>query len=357
MMEKIVPPNHCPSNEEEKARIRMRHREALGAGMANAEASAYANDPIAGLCLPATLRASLGLLPPSATGTDTAYPDPGHQPASLDISPPLAPQQELTTSIDITGLYYLDPEVLQAPLAQDFSEPSKEDEIARVRKRHREGLGTDTAHPEPGYQPPPHAPQQELSPSLDSAGRPEKKAGPLLYHPDGALSQTLPAQISRERTVSAPGRCTENKVERGRLPNGRWPAGVSGNPKGRKPKNNDFDGPNELEQALDQKIKITQGARKRVLTRRTALREQMINQAIKGDHRARRDLIACADKRGIDLFAGQHKAIREAIAAAARSSSDLTLSEEVLDRLSPGTLDELIRVANELEAEKKKKID
>jgi len=83
----------------------------------------------------------------------------------------------------------------------------------------------------------------------------------------------------------------------------------------------------------------------------------MINQAIKGDHRARRDLIACADKRGIDLFAGQHKAIREAIAAAARSPSDLTLSEEVLDRLSPGTLDELIRVANELEAEKKKKID
>ena len=332
-----MPPNHCPSNEEEKARIRMRHREALGAGMANAEASAYANDPIAGLCLPATLRASLGLLPPSATGTDTAYPDPGHQPASLDIS-----------SIDITGLYYLDPEV---PLAQDFSEPSKEDEIARVRKRHREGLGTDTAHPEPGYQPPPHAPQQELSPSLDSAGRPEKKAGPLLYHPDGALSQTLPAQSSRERTVSAPGRCTENKVERGRLPNGRWPAGVSGNPKGRKPKNNDFDGPNELEQALDQKIKITQGARKRVLTRRTALREQMINQAIKGDHRARRDLMY-AEKHGIDLFTGQHKAIQERIAAAARFSSDLALSEEVVDRLDPGTLDEIIRVMKELEAEK-----
>jgi len=139
-----------------------------------------------------------------------------------------------------------------------------------------------------------------------------------------------------------------------RLPNGRWPAGVSGNPKGRKLKNpNDLDGRSVIEQALDKKAKLN-GKR---VTKRTVMAEQWVNQATIGDHRARRDLIAYGDKRGVDVFANHHKAIRKGIAAAARSASDLTLSEEVLDRLSPGTLDELIRVANELEAEKKKKID
>ena len=161
-------------------------------------------------------------------------------------------------------------------------------------------------------------------------------------------------------TASSPAKSTEEyKVGPRRPPKEyQFKPGQSGNPKGRKPKNpsNDLEQPSALEQALDQKIKLKQGGKRRVITRRTALREQTINQAITGDHRARRDLMY-AEKHGIDLFTGQHKAIQERIAAAARSSSDLALSEEVVDRLNPGTLDEIIRVMKELEAEKNKEID
>jgi hypothetical protein len=86
---------------------------------------------------------------------------------------------------------------------------------------------------------------------------------------------------------------------------------------------------------------------------RTVILEQWITQAAKGDHRARQQLIAYADKRGSDLFAGHHEAIREAAAAAAAGSSAYVLSEEVLDRLSPSTLDEIREVMEEIQAQKK----
>jgi hypothetical protein len=148
----------------------------------------------------------------------------------------------------------------------------------------------------------------------------------------------------------------EYKVGRDRLPNGKWPPGVSGNPQGRKPKNssNGLDHRTEFEQALDEKAKVTHGEKKRMVPVRIVILKQWINQAAKGDLRALRLLIAYADKHGFELFAGQHKAIREAVAEAARSSSGLTLSKEVLDRLSAETLEQLIRVENEVRAEKEK---
>jgi Family of unknown function (DUF5681) len=71
----------------------------------------------------------------------------------------------------------------------------------------------------------------------------------------------------------------EYKVGRDRLPNGKWPPGVSGNPKGRKPKNpsNHLDHRTEFDQALDEKVKVTHGEKKRMITKRTAVLEQWVN--------------------------------------------------------------------------------
>ena len=290
-------------NEDQVMRTRQRYREALRVGMTIPEASAYANEQSS---FGNNTQAALASAPASVVGPGNVRGGSGESNGS--VAAPLSPKLALSRA----------------------SENTDHDETMNPER---------LVHPD-------HAVSQAQGQGVAALSE-GSSSGPSAANSEG----------SRERTAAAPGNCTEYKVGRNRLSNGRWPAGVSGNPKGRKPKNNDFDGPNELEQALDQKIKITQGGKRRVITRRTALREQMINQAIKGDHRARRDLIACADKRGIDLFAGQHKAIREAIAAAARSSSDLTLSEEVLDRLSAETLDKIIRVVNEVTAEKKKEID
>jgi hypothetical protein len=144
-----------------------------------------------------------------------------------------------------------------------------------------------------------------------------------------------------------------------RLPNGQWPPGVSGNPGGRRPKSSyhDLDGPSVLQRALDKKVTLTEGGRKkRRVSRRIVILEQWINQAVKGDHRARRDLLAYCDEHGIDPFAAQHDAIRQAAAQGAISPSTVTLSEEVLDRLDERELEAIKRAIKEVEAAKSKKL-
>ena len=141
-----------------------------------------------------------------------------------------------------------------------------------------------------------------------------------------------------------------------RLPNGQWPPGVSGNPKGRKPKNpyHDLDGPSALQQALEKKVTLTEGGgKKRRISRRAVILEQWITQAAKGDHRARRELLGYCDKRGIDLFAGQHDAIRQAVAQGAILPSTVTLSEEVLDCLDEKALEAIKRAIKEAEKAKR----
>jgi hypothetical protein len=151
---------------------------------------------------------------------------------------------------------------------------------------------------------------------------------------------------------------TSSDRKNGRLPNGKWPPGVSGNPKGRKPKNpaNDLDDRSALDQALDKTVKVKHGEKTRRITKRTLILDQWVNQAANGDHRARRELIAHCEKRDIELFAGQHKAFQDAVAKAS-SSTVFILTEEMLDRLSESTLDELTRVKKELEAENKRKMN
>jgi hypothetical protein len=92
--------------------------------------------------------------------------------------------------------------------------------------------------------------------------------------------------------------------------------GQSGNPKGRtrKPPSIAQDLKLALERALNGKVTLKQGEKGRIVTKAAAGIEQLVAQFAKGDRHARRDLMAYADKLGVDLIAGQHKAIEEALA-------------------------------------------
>jgi hypothetical protein len=125
------------------------------------------------------------------------------------------------------------------------------------------------------------------------------------------------------RSDSAPAAETETsdqeyKVGPGRPPKAhRFKPGQSGNPKGakRKPKSMAPDLKLALERALSKTVTLKQGDRQRTVTMAVAGIEQLVAQFAKGDRHARRDLIALADKLGVDLMAGQHQAIQDALAA------------------------------------------
>jgi hypothetical protein len=109
----------------------------------------------------------------------------------------------------------------------------------------------------------------------------------------------------------------EYKVGPGRPPKEhQFKPGQSGNPKGakRKPKAMAPDLKAALEQALSKTIKLKQGERERIVSMAVAGIEQLVAQYVKGDHRARRDLMALADKLGVDLMASQHQAFQDALA-------------------------------------------
>jgi uncharacterized protein DUF5681 len=96
----------------------------------------------------------------------------------------------------------------------------------------------------------------------------------------------------------------------------RFKPGQSGNPKGAKPKPKSMapDLKAALKQALNKKIKLKQGDEERIVTMAVAGIEQLVAGFAKGDRHARRDLIALADKLGVDLKAGQQQALQEALA-------------------------------------------
>jgi Family of unknown function (DUF5681) len=110
----------------------------------------------------------------------------------------------------------------------------------------------------------------------------------------------------------------EYKVGPGRPPREyRFKPGKSGNPKGAKPKPPSIapDLKLALERALNKTVKLKQGEKERIVTMAEAGIEQLVAQFAKGDRHARRDLIALADKLGVDLLAGQHKRVQEALAS------------------------------------------
>ena len=93
--------------------------------------------------------------------------------------------------------------------------------------------------------------------------------------------------------------------------------GQSGNPKGakQKPPSIALDLKLALERALNKPVKLKQGEQERMVSMAVAGIEQLVAQFVKGDRHARRDLLALADKLGVDLLAGQHHAIQEALAS------------------------------------------
>jgi hypothetical protein len=109
----------------------------------------------------------------------------------------------------------------------------------------------------------------------------------------------------------------EYRVGSGRPPREfQFKPGQSGNPKGAKRKTPSIESDLKalLKRALSKKVTLRQGERERTVTMAEAGIEQLVNQFAQGDRHARRDLMALADKLGVDLAAGQRKAIEEALA-------------------------------------------
>jgi uncharacterized protein DUF5681 len=117
------------------------------------------------------------------------------------------------------------------------------------------------------------------------------------------------------RTASETASAAEYKVGPGRPPKEyQFKPGQSGNPKGakRKPPSFSPDINLSLARALSDKVTVKQGGKELTLTMAEAGIKQLVAQYARGDRHARRDVIALADKFGVDLMASQRKEIEEA---------------------------------------------
>ena len=102
----------------------------------------------------------------------------------------------------------------------------------------------------------------------------------------------------------------EYRVGPGRPPKEfQFKPGQSGNPKGAKRKKPSIalDLKAVFERAFSKTVTLRQGEKEQIVTKFAAGIEQLVNQFAKGDRHARRDLMAMADKLGIDLTAGESK--------------------------------------------------
>jgi Family of unknown function (DUF5681) len=157
---------------------------------------------------------------------------------------------------------------------------------------------------------------------------------------------------------SGPSAEEEYKVGPGRPPiEHQFKRGQSGNPKGAKRKAPSLiPGLKELfERAFDQKAKVTQGERQRVITMWAAGMQQLSIQFAKGDRHARRDAFWIAEKLGsefltpekaIDDVAGDCQAILDAYVArqthrtVSAAPSPVFAPPELLDDDTPDEADE-----------------
>ncbi len=107
------------------------------------------------------------------------------------------------------------------------------------------------------------------------------------------------------------------KVGYGRPPTkSQFKPGQSGNPNGGKLKRPAVaaDLKTSLEKALNEQASFRIGERDLIMTKAAAGIAQLVAQFAEGDRYARRDLIALADKLGVDLTAGQARVIGDAVA-------------------------------------------
>jgi hypothetical protein len=113
-----------------------------------------------------------------------------------------------------------------------------------------------------------------------------------------------------------PPRDGEYKVGPGRPPKEyQFKPGQTGNPKGAKRKEPSLipDLKKIFEDAFNQKVKVTQGERERVMTMWGAGMRQLSNQFAKGDRHARRDVFWIAERLGSE-FLTPKKAFGETLA-------------------------------------------
>jgi hypothetical protein len=121
--------------------------------------------------------------------------------------------------------------------------------------------------------------------------------------------------------------------------------GQSGNPKGarRKPSSIAPDLKALFERALSGKVTLRQGEQEKIITKAAAGIEQLVNQFAKGDRHARRDLLALAERLGVDLVAGQADALEQTVAAALSANDQALLDDYVqrhaVKRDRPGEID------------------
>lgn len=124
----------------------------------------------------------------------------------------------------------------------------------------------------------------------------------------------------------------EYRVGPGRPPRQfQFKPGQSGNPRGarRKPESLALDLKHLLERALSEKTRLRVGEREQIVSKAAAGIHRLVTQFVKGNWHARRDLIALADKLGVDLTAGEGKAIEKAFADVVDADDDALLADYV----------------------------
>ena len=93
----------------------------------------------------------------------------------------------------------------------------------------------------------------------------------------------------------------------------RFKRGQSGNPSGKRRKASAPDLKAQLQSALNKTVTIRSGKHPKVISKGAAGIEQLVDQFAAGDRNARRDLMAVAEKLGIDWTAGHWQAIESAL--------------------------------------------
>jgi hypothetical protein len=86
-----------------------------------------------------------------------------------------------------------------------------------------------------------------------------------------------------------------------------------------------------LQRALNEKVRLQQGERERIITKAAAGIAKLVDQFAIGDRYARRDVIALAGKLGVDLAAGHGDAIEKALATTL-SADDQALVDDYIRR-------------------------
>lgn len=126
----------------------------------------------------------------------------------------------------------------------------------------------------------------------------------------------------------------EYRVGPGRPPKEyRWRKGHSGNPAGAKPKRSTIvpDLKALLERALNEPVKLRSGQRALITTKAAAGMAKLVAQFADGDRHARRDLIAIANKLGVDLTGGRAGAVSNAVDTI-MSANDQAIIDDFLRR-------------------------